>query len=247
MKIAIISDIHANKEAFEIALKEIEKQNTDKIFCLGDVAMAGYAPNETMELIFDLIEKYGDNFKIIQGNTDNMIANYTEELFELAKNKFPCMGYALNDDLKIIDKKYIEFLKNLPKEKYLEINGVKIHLVHGSPRKQDENIYPNLSSKEIEEMAINSQAELIFCGHTHIPCGYSLDNGKTVVNVGSIGRSMTQDKMPYWAMLEIDENGKFQIEHKTIKYDNKKISKLVAQRNFPHADELAQMYLAEKK
>lgn len=238
MKIAVISDIHANTLALEAVLKQINSLGADKIFCLGDILMAGYDPNGTAKIILGL-----DNLEIIQGNTDKMVAYFSQELLEKAKSKFPCMGYALEDDLKIIDEKYKDFVRNLPENRYIEINGLKIQLVHGSPRQQDENIYPNLALDDVEKMVENSNADLILCGHTHIPCGYSLNSGKTVVNVGSVGRSMTEDKMPYWAMLEINDNGTFQIEHKSVKYDNVKVSELIKNRNFKHSDDLAKMYI----
>mgnify|MGYP005755541611 FL=1 len=240
MKIAVISDIHANTSALEAALDKIKSLKTDKIFCLGDILMAGYDPNGTAKIITKL-----DNLEIIQGNTDKMVACFSEELLEKAKKKSPCMGYALEDDLKIIDEKYKDFVRNLPESKYIEINGLKIQLVHGSPRRQDENIYPNLALEDVEKMVENSSADLILCGHTHIPCGYSLESGKTVVNVGSIGRSMTEDKMPYWAMLDIDDNGTFQIEHTSVKYDNKKVSEYIKNRGFKCALDLAKMYIKE--
>ncbi len=240
MKVAIISDIHANTLALEATLNQIETFNADKIFCLGDILMAGYDPNGTAKIITEL-----KNLEIIQGNTDKMVACFSQDLLEKAKNKFPCMGYALEDDLKIIDEKYKNFVRNLPENKYIEINGLKIQLVHGSPRQQDENIYPNMPISEVEKMVENSNADLILCGHTHLPCGYSLNSGKTVVNVGSIGRSMTEDKMPYWAMLEIADDGTFQIEHKSVKYDNKKVSELIKNRNFKHSNDLAKMYIKE--
>lgn len=240
MKIAVISDIHANTSALEAALDKIKSLKTDKIFCLGDILMAGYDPNGTAKIITEL-----DNLEIIQGNTDKMVAYFSEELLEKAKKKSSCMGYALEDDLKIIDEKYKDFVRNLPESKYIEINGLKIQLVHGSPRQQDENIYPNLALEDVEKMVENSSADLILCGHTHIPCGYSLESGKTVVNVGSIGRSMTEDKMPYWAMLDIDDNGTFQIEHTSVKYDNKKVSEYIKNRGFKCALDLAKMYIKE--
>lgn len=238
MKIAVISDIHANTLALDAVLEQIDKIGVDRVFCLGDILMAGYDPNGTAQKILNI-----KNLEIIQGNTDKMVANYSEELFEKAKNKFPCMGYALREDLKIVDKKYIDFVKNLPEKKYIEANNLKIQLVHGSPRAQDENIYPNLDLENVEQIVADSKAELILCGHTHIPCGYSLNSGKTVVNVGSVGRSMTEDKMPYWALLQINDDATFQIEHKSTKYDNTKVSNLIKQRGFLHSDELARMYL----
>ncbi len=238
MKIAVISDIHANTLALDAVLEQIDKIGVDRVFCLGDILIAGYDPNGTAQKILNI-----KNLEIIQGNTDKMVANYSEELFEKAKNKFPCMGYALREDLKIVDKKYIDFVKNLPEKKYIESNNLKIQLVHGSPRAQDENIYPNLDLENVEQIVADSEAELILCGHTHIPCGYSLNSGKTVVNVGSVGRSMTEDKMPYWALLQINDDATFQIEHKSTKYDNTKVSNLIKERGFLHSDELARMYL----
>ena len=48
MKIAVISDIHGNMEALEAVMADIEKQQCDKIFVLGDYAMAGPEPNSTV-------------------------------------------------------------------------------------------------------------------------------------------------------------------------------------------------------
>ena len=243
MKIAVISDIHANKSALVAVLDDIKNYNPDMIFCLGDYVMAGYDPNGTMELLFDLKEQYADNFKMIQGNTDKMVAFCNEELIENTIKAFPCMGYSLKDDVKIIDKKYIDFIKNLPEKMKLEICGLKIELVHGSPRKQNENIYPELKEETVIEMVKDSDCELILCGHTHKPAGYSLSIGKTVVNVGSVGRSMTTDKMPVYLQLNVDKNGQFYTEHRIIKYDNKKTSNHILMRNFPHCEELAEMFL----
>ena len=53
MKIAIISDIHGNMQALDAVLENIKKENCEKIFCLGDLAMAGPQPNETINKIKD--------------------------------------------------------------------------------------------------------------------------------------------------------------------------------------------------
>ncbi|MBQ4647138.1 MAG: metallophosphoesterase family protein [Candidatus Gastranaerophilales bacterium] len=244
MKIAVISDIHANKDAFDRVMEDIKMFNPDKIFCLGDLILAGYNPNYICEKIFELKEKFGENFEIIQGNTDKMVSNCSEELLENAKKAFPCMGYSLEQDVKITDKKYLDFVKELPEKKTLEINGIKIELVHGSPRNQSENIFPELLNDTVEEMVKDSNADLILCGHTHIPCGYSLNSGKMVINVGSTGRSMTQDKKAVYLQLTIDSQGKIFSEHRSIDYDNEKVSKHILSRNFKHCEELASMYIA---
>lgn len=245
MKIAVISDIHANKDAFDKVMDDIRIFNPDKIFCLGDLILAGYNPNYICEKILELKEKMGKNFEIIQGNTDKMVSNCTDELIENAKKAFPCMGYSLENDIKITDKKYLDFVRDLPEKKLVEINGLKIDLVHGSPRNQSENIYPKLMEETVEEMIKESNADIILCGHTHIPCGYSLNSGKTVINVGSVGRSMTEDKNAVYLQLTIDNQGKFYCEHRSIKYNNEMVSKHILTRNFKHCEDLAGMYIAK--
>ena len=81
MKIAIISDIHGNMQALEAVLKNIEAEKCEKIFCLGDLAMAGPEPAKTIEKIQEL-QKTKD-FTIIQGNTDEMIANCDNQMLHL--------------------------------------------------------------------------------------------------------------------------------------------------------------------
>ena len=66
MKIAVISDIHGNLEALKSVLENIEEENCDKIFCLGDLAMAGPQPCETIEFIksFKEIKYYDDIYEL---------------------------------------------------------------------------------------------------------------------------------------------------------------------------------------
>lgn len=243
IKIAVISDIHANPLAFDSVMEDINNFNPDKIFCLGDLILAGYDPNYIGEKIFQLKEKYQKDFEIIQGNTDKMVAYCSDELIKKTIEAFPCMGYSLQDDVKITDRKYIDFIRDLPEKKLIEINGLKIELVHGSPRNQSENIFPSLEADKVEEMVKSSNADLILCGHTHIPCGYSLNSGKTVINVGSVGRSATEDKMPVYLQLTIDNEGKFFVEHRVVKYDNLKARDYILNRKLEHIEELAQKYV----
>ena len=76
MKFAVISDIHGNMFALNAVLNDIKSQNIDKIYCLGDLAMAGPEPNKTVNFVKN------QNWTVIQGNTDNMIVNYSEDLYK---------------------------------------------------------------------------------------------------------------------------------------------------------------------
>jgi len=50
-KIAIISDIHGNREALKTTLEDIKRRKCDKIMCLGDIIAKGAFSNECVELI----------------------------------------------------------------------------------------------------------------------------------------------------------------------------------------------------
>ena len=54
MKIAVISDIHGNMQALNAVLDDINKIGADKIFCLGDLAMAGPEPTVAIDKINEL-------------------------------------------------------------------------------------------------------------------------------------------------------------------------------------------------
>lgn len=243
MKIAVISDIHGNLQALEAVLESISKENCDKIYCLGDLAMAGPQPNETINKIKDLLNK--GNFELIQGNTDEYLGKNSDEMYELINKANPIMASAYNKDRQEISEENLAFLKSLPVKKEIEINGVKILLVHGSPRANNENIFPELKIEQIEEMLVGVEADLIFCGHTHQPCGYQTNTKQTVVNVGSVGRPLNEYPKACYLLLEFFENtGEFFVEHKLINYDKEKASEILKKRGFDGADKLASMLLS---
>ncbi|MCW8140196.1 MAG: metallophosphoesterase, partial [Planctomycetota bacterium] len=64
MKYALVSDIHANLEAFTSCLKVIEDERCDKIVCLGDIVGYGANPRECIKMV----REYG--MATIAGNHD---------------------------------------------------------------------------------------------------------------------------------------------------------------------------------
>lgn len=237
MKVAIISDIHGNMQALKAVLADIEKENCKKILCLGDLAMAGPEPVKAIERIKSLQDE--GKLEVIQGNTDEMIGNFNDEILQRVKKHAPIMSNALINDVQIIPDELRRYLKNLPPQKELEIEGVKVLLVHGSPRKNDENIMPDLPIDKIEEIVAGVNADLIFCGHTHLPCGYQTSKKQTIVNDGSVGRPFTPEPKACYVVAEFKDKS-FKIQHKFVEYDRETASKILAKRDFEGADKLAQ-------
>lgn len=244
MKIAVISDIHGNMEAIEAVMNDIEKQECEKVFVLGDYAMAGPEPIRAVEYFID--KSNDSKFTLIQGNTDLMIADFTEELYGSLKEKAPVMAEALKNDAELINPVQKKFLKGLPIQKEVEIEGVKFLLVHGSPRKNNEDILPDTPMEEVEKMLENVGADVVLCGHTHIPCGFQTSKRKTVVNAGSIGRTFfvePQSEPKSCYLIITVSNGKCVFEHRFVKYDKERAAEKLVSREFEGADKLAGMLL----
>lgn len=241
MKLAVLSDIHANFQALETVMEDIKKEKCEKVLCLGDIAMAGPQPR----IVIDYIRNQ-NNWIVIQGNTDNMIGNFGPEIFNNVKKVFPIMANALADDILIIEDDKKNYLAKLPPQKSIELEGVKILMVHGSPRRNDENIMPNMLLTDIEEIIKGTTEDLILCGHTHIPAGYQTSSKQTVVNVGSVGRPMTPDAKACYVILNI-ENGGFEIEHRFLDYDREMAASILKLREFEGNKELSEILLNPTK
>ena len=171
-----------------------------------------------------------------------MIVEFNEDMYNSLKSAIPIMANALKNDAEIISAENKEFLKNLPENMEININKTPILLVHGSPRRNNEDILPDLPQDIVEEMVADTDARLIFCGHTHLPCGYQTNSGKTVVNVGSVGRPFTEKPLACYAIATFDDIG-FGVEHKFVEYDNVKASEILAKRTFEGADKLSQILI----
>lgn len=237
MKVAVLSDIHGNFQALESVMEDVKANNCEQVFCLGDLAMAGPQPR----MVIDYVRKQ-NNWTVIQGNTDKMIADFSPEILQNVKNNFPVMANALADDVIFIEEDKKDYLRNLPAQKELTLEGVKLLLVHGSPRRNNEDILPDMPLKLIEEMLEGTNADLIFCGHTHVPAGYQTNKKQTVVNVGSVGRPMTDEPKACYVIADFQDGG-FSIEHRFIDYDRQTAADIMSARNFDGADKLAQMIL----
>jgi len=237
MKIAVLSDIHGNMQALDSVMEDIKRQNCEKVLCLGDLVMAGPQPRMAIDFV-----QHQNNWEVIQGNTDKLIGDFCPKFMEEVKEKYPIMANALAEEILFLEDERKEYLKNLPPQKRLSIEGVRILMVHGSLRRNNEDVLPNQPISEIEEMFKGAAADLIFCGHTHIPCGYQTSRKETIVNVGSVGRPMSEDGKACYVIANI-ENGGFSIEHRFIDYDRELAATLIQAREFEGKEQIAQMLL----
>lgn len=240
MKIAVLSDIHGNMFALRAVLEDMKKFDVERVFCLGDLAMAGPEPNKAIDFVKT------QDWTVIQGNTDEMIANFSDTVYENVKSGAEIMANALEQDVNEISDENKKYLKNLPINKSVEIEGLKILFVHGSPRRNNENVFPNMDMDEIEKIFFEVDADVVFCGHTHMPCGYQTNDKVTVVNDGSVGRPFTENPKACYVIADINA-GNIEIEHRMVDYDKASAAAILEKRQFAGAEKLAQMLINPEK
>ena len=237
MRIAVLSDIHANVQALEAVMKDVVEQGCEHVFCLGDLALAGPQPKEVVDYVMAQ-----NTWTVIQGNTDKMIAQYGPEVLGFLEAQYPIMANAISDDVSILSDVHRAYLAQLPPILSYDIEGCSVLLTHGSPRANNEDILPEMPLEIVEEIIEGTTEKLILCGHTHVPCGYQTNTNQTVVNVGSVGRPMTQAPKACYAVIDFND-GSFEIRHRFVDYDNVAAAKIMASRGFIGADRLADLLL----
>jgi len=82
MRIAIVSDIHANLEALEASLQDLASQNVDRILCLGDVVGYNASPAECIDLLRknDVLCVAGNHDRAVAGQLSTDEFGYTAEM-----------------------------------------------------------------------------------------------------------------------------------------------------------------------
>jgi len=164
MKIGLLSDIHCNVEGLKRALDLLSDCN--ELLCAGDLM---YQYRFSMEIL-DLLDEHG--VQSIVGNHDLSIL-YTP-------------GHPIRDRL-ASEPTALPRLGAVPRQRMMELGGLRIAMFHGAPWDADERcnyIYPQDQAKldRLREV----EADVVVLGHTHIPFTVMVGD-QLVVNSGSVG------------------------------------------------------------
>ncbi|MBM4035096.1 MAG: metallophosphoesterase family protein [Planctomycetes bacterium] len=213
MRVAIISDIHANLEALEAVLADIDAQGAREVLCLGDVV--GYGIDA--EACIDLVER---NCSLcLCGNHDWAVINTALGFNQMARQAIDLTRRRLRPNKwgGHARKRRWAFLEKLP---HTRTRGDWL-LVHGSPRDPvTEYIFPDdveVDPGKMEEI-FSKFEHTCFVGHTHLPGVFTegmafltpgeianrfdVGRAKVVVNVGSVGQPRDGDVRSCYVVVE---------------------------------------------
>ncbi|MGI8657608.1 MAG: metallophosphoesterase family protein [Candidatus Limnocylindria bacterium] len=214
MRIAAISDIHANLPALRAVLDDIAQIGADAIYCAGDVVGRGPHPNETVELLRSL------EIPTVQGNWDEAIGMDREQTG--AAWETPEAEAAGDASMRwtagVMLEEHRSWLRQLPKTQRLDVAGRSLYLFHGSPLRENEYLWADRPSRVFARIA-SDEADDLFCfGHTH-EAFHRVVGQAHFVACGSVGCGTEGDARARYAVIYIGDP-EIAIGFRSVDYDH---------------------------
>ncbi|ESU32043.1 hypothetical protein G3A_12975 [Bacillus sp. 17376] len=214
MKIAFISDIHGNAVALEAVLQNIKARNADKVYVLGDICYRGPEPQRSLDLVREL------NAEVIKGNADEWVVRGVQQ-GEVPAQALEMMNKERDWTITQLDTESIDYLKSLPSESKIELEGVRIHAYHATPQSLFDVVLPDESEETLIESQMVQEAEIYIYAHIHKPY-IRYTNGKCIINTGSVGLPFDGLNKASYAMVELHSNN-YQTVIIRVDYDVEKV------------------------
>lgn len=221
MKFAVLTDIHANREAFEAVLADVAAHGVDRIALLGDIVGYGADPEWCCDRAEALV---AEGAVCIRGNHDNAAAGANESMSPLAKRALDWTKGRLTEAQKA-------FLSGLP----MTAEAEGLLFVHASANQPEAWSYVTSDTRAAPSFRA-CKAKLILCGHVHVPLLASCDIGGVVREqafkpglpiplipsrrwlavVGSVGQPRDGVAQAGWALVD---TGKQELTFRRTPYD----------------------------
>ena len=235
-KIAILSDLHSNKQALEAILINIDQNPVDEIICLGDVLALGPNPKECLDLIIE------NNIKLILGNHELYYLNGTNIDDEMSKEEKEHQEWIANQ----LGEEYKEKLKKEKLVYEIKYGNIKLTFLHFFI-KNKKDPYPFydldlLRGDEINSVIESIDAEFIFYGHEHSGKDIYINNQKCI-NVKSSG--CVRSNITSYLLLEIDSNS-VNIVRKSVLFDRKTFENSIKENPYPDREIISEIFFGYK-
>ncbi len=207
MKVAVISDIHANRQAFEATLEAVADSDAAELWCLGDLVGYGADPDACVALAREHVAV------CLAGNHDLAVTG------EIPLDEFSRgASLAAQWTREVIDPHNLEFLAGLRPEG----EEGAIGLYHASPR---DPVWEYVLSALLAELCLDRQPHRVcLVGHSHVALsfvrregelatgeprreGTQLDiaAGEWLLNPGSVGQPRDGDPRASWLLIDLDD------------------------------------------
>jgi predicted phosphodiesterase len=207
MKVAVISDIHANRHAFEATLEAVAASDAAELWCLGDLVGYGAEPDACVELA-------REHAAVCLAGNHDMAVTGEISLEEFSKGA----SLAAQWTREVIAPENLEFLRGLRPQGREGAVG----LYHASPR---DPVWEYVLSALLAELCMDAHNPRIgLIGHSHVALAFvrqegelatgeprrertqlDLTDGEWLLNPGSVGQPRDGDPRASWLLLDLDD------------------------------------------
>jgi putative phosphoesterase len=221
MRIAVVADIHGNVRALRAVMDDIKTVSPDTVVNLGDCVSGPMEAAETCDVLISLA------WTTIRGNHDRQLID--RPIAEMGGSDKAAAG-----ELKNHHSGWLSAL-----EPTAEVEGLL--LCHGTPDNDDkyllETVEPDgrvriATPAEISRRLGGANQKVVLCAHSHQPRVVALNDGRLVVNPGSVGLPAYIDAGPVkhamemgapharYAVLERRKSGEpWRVSFRVVEYD----------------------------
>jgi predicted phosphodiesterase len=218
MKVAVISDIHGNRQAFEAVLDAVADSDASELWCLGDLVGYGADPDACVKLARRHVAV------CLAGNHDMAVTG------ELSLEEFSRgASLAAQWTREVIDPDNLAFLSGLRPQG----QEGPVGLYHASPR---DPVWEYVLSTLLAELCLDEQEHRVcLIGHSHVALSFTrhdgelatgeprrdgteldLSSGEWLLNPGSVGQPRDGDWRAAWLLLDLDD---WRASYKRTDYD----------------------------
>ncbi len=222
MRIAVLSDVHANLEALTAALDRVDALGADHLVCLGDVVGYGPSPAEVLEVIRARADL------VVLGNHDAAVATGNEI------DRLPKDGQvAARRHREMLSDDDLDWLAGLP----LTAERFGATFAHAGPAYPE--MWPRIETYgDAREQFMAFETDLCFVGHSHKPAILSETLGvfrvrpghRFLVDVGSVGQPRDHDSRLSFALWDTEAGT---VEHVRAHYDHAMTADRIAKLGLP--------------
>jgi predicted phosphodiesterase len=224
MRVAVVSDIHANLSALNAVIADLRSTTPDLVVHGGDLVGGGPRPAAVIDRIREM------HWPGVHGDTDEMLwaphrLSETMQAPHLQEIRDLLLSYTIPATLEAIGAERLAWLRALP----LQSSHHDLTVVHASPGDAWRVVPAHASDHDLERIfGILPSARSVY-GHIHVPFVRRLAT-ITVVNTGAVSQSFDGDTRAAYALLT-----EGQIEIRRVEYDIEQEIRLLLASDDPFA------------